>query len=126
MEGLDLDTIIDKYYAGFEGEGEIQFIRVLKSGDKYVLRVCEGYFIRIMDAMEPEISNTGLYYQYSTLKGWYEKSPWQIPDLKEAIEQFENTNTKEFDEETLNVYNDIYNLLKSARDSKDEVWISEE
>ena len=121
-----VDTVVDKYYVGFEGEGEIQFIRFLKSGDKYILRICEGYFFRIMDAMKPQISKTGLYYQYSALKGWYEKSPWQIPDLKEALEELESANTKEFDTETLNAYKDICLLLKSAQESKDEVFISEE
>lgn len=28
-----------KYYEGYEGEGEMQFIRYLTNGDKYVIRI---------------------------------------------------------------------------------------
>lgn len=43
-----MEIINRKYYEGYEGEGEIQFIRHLSNGDKYVIRIWDGYFDEIM------------------------------------------------------------------------------
>lgn len=87
-----MDNIID-YYTGFEGEPEFQIIHSRKNGDKLIIRIWGGYFDSIMhavlDAVEPGANGwTGIAYCYSAVEGWYEESPWQMTDIKDAIRQF--------------------------------------
>lgn len=125
-----MDNIID-HYSGFEGEPEIQFIHLCKNGDKVIIRMWGGYFDPIMnavlDAIDPGNNGwTGLAYCYSAVEGWYDESPWQIPDISDAIRQFESVNVSSLNKNTQNVLNDILSLLKKAQGTKDIVWIAYE
>lgn len=82
--------IIKKYYNGFEGEPEIQFI--CREGiNCEILVIWEGFFDQIMRLINPNASDwASLAYYYNMYLGWYEDSPWVIEDLQMALKQFES------------------------------------
>ncbi len=121
-----MEKIINKYYKGFEGEPEIQFI-CYDDVQKLILRMWVGYFDNIMNAIKPEsLGWTGLAYFYHMHEGWYDNSPWEIPDIQATIEQFKNINSDLFDNDTKCVFNDIFDLLLNAYLANQTVWIAYE
>ena len=116
------EKIID-YYSGFEGSPKIQFISVIDN-EKLTIRVWIGYFDNIMEAINfepPEWTGLALYYHLD--EGWYEESPWKIPELDTIIQQFQKIDYKVFDKETKKVYEDIFNLLQKAKAEQKSVII---
>lgn len=80
-----MSDINDKFYRGYEGEKEIQFIT-----EKEKIIIWEGFFDDIMEQFRPSSTGwTGLPYYYHLSAGWYDESPWKIPDLKECLHQLE-------------------------------------
>lgn len=133
-----MDKINDKYYIGFEGEPEIQFIYTLHNGKKSILKIWIGYFETIMDAMITEEKElTGLVYYYSMHEGWYDESPWKIPNLNEAIEHFSKVKIENLEQEVQQTLEDVIKILPEiikeiiihltkARDLQEIVYISYE
>ncbi|GLC82915.1 hypothetical protein [Lacrimispora brassicae] len=123
-----MDNIIWDFYKGYEGEGEIQFIQVLDNDNRNVIRIWDGYFDDIMEKIEPEASGwTGLAYCYNLVEGWYDESPWQIPNLMKAFQQIKQTENAKF--RFLNskkVTDEICNLLSNALDNDNYVYIARE
>lgn len=117
-----MESLNTKYYEGFEGYPEIQFIRVSIDGQKEILSLWDGYFDSIMYAIEPKESCwTGIAYYFHLDQPWFDESPWKIPDVDIVIEQFENIQS--LDTKTQEVLNDIIKLLRRAKTKKEEVWI---
>jgi hypothetical protein len=125
---LTLDSTVFDFYNGFEGEGEIQFIRLLNDGNKNVIRIWEGYFDDLMGKFEPTPNGwIGLAYYYNLDEGWYEDSPWKIPNIIEALQQFKGIEGAEFRfQESKSVINEICNLLKNALEDHNCVYIAKE
>jgi hypothetical protein len=124
--GLD-STVLD-FYSGFEGEGEIQFIRFLNDGNKNIIKSWEGYFDDLMGKVESTPNGwVGLAYYYNLDEGWYEDSPWEIPNILEALQQFKGIESAEFRfQESKNVINEICNLLSGAIEAQNCVYIARE
>ena len=102
-----METIVDKYYIGYEGEPEIQIIRRTVQGDVCVLRIWSGFFDEIMNAVEPEEKDwSSLAYYYNLYSGWYEESPWLLQDINAAVEQL-----KSIKEDKLSVNRGSMNVL---------------
>lgn len=113
----------DKYYVGFEGEPEIQFI-CKKAKEDDVIIIWEGYFDEIMRSMSPEEKGwTGLAYYYNMDLGWYEESSWIINDLYMALQQFNTINCEVLSSEACEILKLICNMLKEALDNKNIVTI---
>lgn len=123
-----MDNIIWDFYKGYEGEGEIQFIQVLDNDNRNVIRIWDGYFVDIMEKIEPEASGwTGLAYCYNLAEGWYDESPWQIPNLMKVFQQIKQTeNTKFRFPNSKKVTDEICNLLSNALDNDNCVYIARE
>ena len=124
-----MDHINNKYYKGFEGEQEIQFIRSPSNGDRTILSIWCGYFDDIMRLFQPTESGwTGLAYYYNLDIGWYEESPWKIPDVIDALHQFESLNhiSGSHFKESQEILNEIRGFLSAAIKQNDGVWIAEE
>lgn len=116
----------DKYYVGFEGEPEIQFI-CKKAKEDDVIIIWEGYFDEIMRSMTPEEKGwTGLAYYYNMDLGWYEESPWIINDLYMALQQFNMINCEVLSSEACEILKLICNMLKEALDNNLNILISRE
>ncbi len=119
-----MDKIISKHYDGFEGEPEIQFVRIAKNGERFILRIWIGFFDSIMDMIEPQKSGwTGLAYYYHMYEGWYDESPWQIADVQAVIDELKEINSSVLDNQTQNVLKDIFELLQSVT-ANETVWIN--
>ncbi|HEM2239857.1 TPA: dihydroorotate dehydrogenase (quinone), partial [Listeria monocytogenes] len=55
---------------------------------------------------------------YHLYEGWYDESPWVIPDNKKALEQFETIDVKILDNVTQEVMMKLIKLLKDNLDSE--------
>ena len=120
------DSIID-FYTGFEGEKEIQFIRV-SNDNKHIIKMWSGYFDDMMEKIEPEPGgwmSLALYYHVG--ENWVEGEHWVVPDLEKAKQQLKQIENEEFEfQQTKDVLSQIYILLNSAIECNDYVKIAEE
>ncbi|MBS5956121.1 MAG: hypothetical protein KIC73_04305 [Clostridiales bacterium] len=123
-----MDNIIWDFYEGYEGEGEIQFIQALDNDNRNVIRIWDGYFDDIMEKIEPEESGwTGLAYYYNFAEGWYDESPWRIPNLMKSFQQIKQTENAKFRfPNSKKVTDEICNLLSNALDNDNCVYIARE
>ena len=121
------------FYTKFEGENEIIFL--IKS-DNYEkrLRIWSCYFDEIMMKIEPSEDHgwTGLAYYSHLLIGWHTEINWQIPDLTEALFQFQSVKLPQDDpdnnldyETDRKVLVEIINMILEALEEKIPVYILE-
>ncbi|UAC49997.1 dihydroorotate dehydrogenase (quinone) [Bacillus aquiflavi] len=109
--------MIGDYYTGFEGYPEIVFY--IKIGEKReVIRIWDGYFDNIMQKIQPNDDGWhSLAYYYHLDEGWYEDSPWKIPNNKDALQQLQTINIKLLDKKEQIILKEIINLLKENLNS---------
>lgn len=118
--------IIGDFYKGYEGENEIRFIKGCDN-DAQVLSIWDGYFNDIMEQFEPtEKGWEGLAYYYHLNIGWYENSPWEIPNLESALQQFQSIKSMLRFEKSKEVLSTICNFILSAINENAKVYLSEE
>lgn len=109
------------YYKGFEGEPEIRFVNQA-SGD--TISMWEGYLDNIFAQIKPaETGWTALAYYYHLCIGWEDESPWRIPDVREALEQFETVDGNTLDSVTCQVLEHLVDLLRTAFEKRENVDI---
>ncbi|MBF2703818.1 dihydroorotate dehydrogenase (quinone) [Listeria welshimeri] len=110
--------MIDDYYKGFEGYPEIDFYTYINE-EKTGIEMWEGYFDKIMNELSPVDGKwVSLAYFYHLDEGWYDESPWVIPDNKKALEQFETIEIKVLDNVTQEIILKLIKLLKDNLDSE--------
>ena len=81
--------VVHDYYAGFEGHPELQFVAVYKTEAK-AFRMWMGWFDDIMNHVLPKGGAwTSLALLYHLEEGWFEKSPWHLVEVAEAIIQLQ-------------------------------------
>ncbi|AIS61075.1 Uncharacterised protein [Listeria ivanovii subsp. londoniensis] len=103
---------MDDYYKGFEGYPEIDFY-VYINGEKMGIEMWDGYFDKIMNELSPINGKwTSLAYYYHLDEGWYDESPWEIPNNKEALELLETVETSQLDVISHEILLKLINLLK--------------
>lgn len=121
-----LELVDNRYYNGFEGEPEIQFV-YKKDNDTDIFIIWEGYFDQIMRLIKPDENGwNGMAYCYNMYTGWYEKSPWNIENLHLALRQFESIEEYMLNKEAADVLKKICDILKKAIVNKAEVSIVRE
>ncbi|MEY8319944.1 hypothetical protein AAK894_02560 [Lachnospiraceae bacterium 46-61] len=121
-----MKIINNKYYIGFEGEPEIQFVykkdNVIES-----FIMWEGYFDQIMKLIKPDKNEwKGVAYCYNMHIGWYEEDYWRVEDLLMTLKQFESIDKQMLNEEASEVLKEICNIIKRAEGNKAEVFIIRE
>jgi hypothetical protein len=80
---------VHDFYAGFEGEPELRFVRGYASEPRETIRLWSGYFDELMrHACPVDGAWRGLALPYHLDEGWYSESPWPIPDVAEAARQW--------------------------------------
>lgn len=90
------------YYEGFEGEPELA---LAYGEEKFIMWI--GYFEAILDALlQSNLPQEGILKEYFYHEGWYDDSPWEIPDTIAMIEQL-----KEFNIEMVNQSEPIKKIL---------------
>lgn len=121
-----MSLVDDKFYIGYEGEPEIQFIEELEDGTKRIFSVWDGYFNDIMELFQPAAhgwEGVALYYHLDS--GWYDEIPWKIPDTKSTLDQFLglDINKLKYENSEL-VLKRICEILSSATKDSRTVWIA--
>lgn len=122
-----MDNLISKYYDGYEGEPEIQFIKGSIKEDRTIISIWDGFFDDIMRQFEPTSSGwQGLAYYYNLVIGW-EDGIWEIPNARSALAEFQsiNPNKLEFNG-SAEVLSAICDLLATAISENQEVWIDKD
>jgi len=121
-----MNSINDKYYKGYEGEPEIQFIEELGMNEKKIISIWSGYFDDVMSIVKPtDVGWEGIALHYHLSTGWYEASPWQLIDIEGTLEQFQQLDEKMLAfEKSEYLLQEICDLLQEAIDNKHEIWIA--
>lgn len=125
--GRETINIVDnKFYKGYEGEPEIQFIEELEDGTKGIFSVWDGYFNDIMELFQPGAHGwEGLALYYHLDSEWYNESPWKIPDKKSTLNQFQVLEIKKLKYEISQlVLKRICEILSNAIEDSRTVWIA--
>ena len=126
IERNKMELVNKKYYDGFEGEPEIQFI-YKKGNDTEILTIWEGFFDQIMRLMLPDEQGwTGLAYCYNMYTGWYENSPWVIEDLQIALKQFKSIDETKLCDEAVEILMLLCSILRESILNSYEVSIARE
>ncbi|MFD1886472.1 hypothetical protein [Paenibacillus wenxiniae] len=115
---------ITDFYSSYEGEPEIIFYFENLEGEIVQLKAWMGYFDAIMAAIAATQNGwNGLSYYYHLDTGWFEKRPWRIPDLDDALQDIQNVDTTQLDHKALLVYRNLYELLHQAKLINQDVWV---
>lgn len=120
-----MEVINRRYYDGFEGEPEIQFI-CSKGSDSEVLVIWEGYFDQIMELVRPEESGwTGLAYYYHMDLEWND-GPWEIEDLHMALLQFKSIDNQKLRSRAKEILVLLCDILEEAISNNTKVFLVRE
>lgn len=126
MNGRQMEIIHTKYYDGFEGEPEIQFIFV-KGDDREVFTMWEKYFDQIMGAIVTNKESwTGLAYYYNLDLGWNEESPWKVDDLCAGLNQFQSIDKGKLSSEATEILEILCDKFSDALENRFEIFITKE
>ncbi|PAE08308.1 hypothetical protein CHI12_06695 [Terribacillus saccharophilus] len=111
-----------KYYDGFEGEPEVVLFN-----DHQRFIMWNGYFESLLDSLlDTNLEKEGILEEYYNHEGWYDDSPWMIPDVPLTIWQL-----KHFDLNKVNQSENIkvvlpelaHEIILFLENSKEKVWI---
>ncbi len=81
--------VVHDHYIGFEGYPELQFVAV-DTNEANVFRMWMGWFNEIMNHVLPKDNAwTSLALLYHLDQGWFDRSPWQLVEVSEAIKQLQ-------------------------------------
>jgi hypothetical protein len=115
------------FYSGFEGYPEIIMELKGPGGSIETIRMWDGHFDAIMTLIEPENGEwTGLALPYNLLQGWFEVSPWRVPNMKEVLTQWEKIDESKIPASCRLLHQAVRDLMREAVKSGAELWISEE
>ncbi|UYZ38018.1 hypothetical protein OD350_10210 [Clostridium beijerinckii] len=136
-----------KYYDGYEGEPGIILYLHYKDQEIYELRIWDGYFEPMMQAiMVAEVNKRGTLYDCGIVLEWNTSIGWcdvysgksKIDNIDQMIEEFSlfnsrnlaETDYKNIDEDWMKEIKEIQalvlSLLKRARDEKCDVYIEDD
>nr|WP_318539755.1 hypothetical protein [Terribacillus saccharophilus] len=114
--------INNKYYDGFEGEPKLAFFN-----DRHKFIIWNGYFEIILDSLlDTELKKEGLLKEYFNHEGWYDDSPWMIPDISLTIRQLKQFDLNKVEQsENIKVVLPelVQEIIKFIVSSNERVWI---
>lgn len=108
--------MMENFYEGYEGNPELD-IYTLIGDEKVGIQMWDGYFDEIMTKIEP--GNEGwqsLAYYYNMNEGWYDDSPWKIPNNTEALNQLETVELRELDDISRKILTSMIELIRNNID----------
>ena len=123
-----MDKLVSKYYDGYEGEPEIQFIKGSDKGDRIIVSIWDGYFDDIMQQFQPTASGwQGLAYYYHLAIGWEEGKVWEVPDVHSALAEFQSIDSSKLKfKGSAEVLSVICDLLRLAINENQKVWLDKD
>jgi hypothetical protein len=118
-----METLVADFYAGFEGEPEVTFVRT--GNREYSLRSWDGYFSQVLDAIEPGVDSKwhGLVLHYHLETGWYDEEEFEVEDVELFATQLATLNTFSFEPATNRFYEALCLFVQSAAANKDKLVI---
>jgi hypothetical protein len=115
------------FYTGFEGEPEIRFTVADRGSEERSVRLWAGYFDALMNEVQPDPGAwTALALPYHLNEGWYDSSPWRIPDLDAAIRQWMTIDALSLGPEYVAAHAAVLQVLLGAKQASKEVLIAYE
>jgi hypothetical protein len=112
----------NKYYDGFEGESKLVFFN-----DHHKFSMWIGYFESFLDSLlYIELDKEGILEEYYNHEGWYDDSPWMIPDRALTItqlKQFDLNKVKQSEYIKGVLPELVRELIDFLEDSREKVWI---
>ena len=103
------------FYSGYEGEPEYVFR--LTQASSHSIHTWGGHIDAIMSAVAPGPSGWHSLAKYYHLdEGWFEESPWLVPELSTALDQLGSVNISGLDEEPKRVLAALCELFQAALD----------
>lgn len=111
------------YYDGFESEPEIKFV-MNTAENSSVIRMWVGYFDEIM-RMIPPVNDEwiGITYQYNMEEGWYDESPWVIPELNTLRNQIELAKDSVTDTTIKSICANLVSMIDDALQTNNQIFI---
>ena len=101
------------FYAGYEGDPE--YIFRIECQPTRSLRIWGGYIDAIMNSVAPGPSGWhSLAKFYHLDEGWFEESPWRIPELSKALDQLQVADFSGLDEQSKRVLAALCELFQVA------------
>lgn len=99
-----------EFYNGFEGEPEVEFIcKINENIDKFV--IWQGYFEGLLaGCFRDNIKEGGLLHSYINVDGFYDESPWKIPNIAIVIDELSYFRKEKFNTNCSNMASTIENL----------------
>jgi hypothetical protein len=117
-------TKTSDFYSGFEGEPEMRFVLCHDSEEQVEVRAWYGYFVKVIDEVSPVDGRwTGLALPQHMFEGWHEESPWQVPNLREVVEQWRSVPPEKLDSDTRYFHSAVLTLLERALAEDGAVWV---
>jgi hypothetical protein len=122
----------EDFYHGFEGEPEIRIEArsranaTLTQASKLhrCVRMWVGYFEDLLERVQPGVDgHTGMAHAYHNAEGWYDESPWHVPDVASALTQWKAIDVSQLDRTEKSVHAAVVALLCEAFEVKHEVYI---
>lgn len=112
---IERNLYMDNYYEGFEGNPEID-IYTFVDNEKVGIEMWDGYFDEIMRKVQSVDGKwQSLAYYYNLYEGWYDDSPWQIPNNEEALNQFKSIDKSDLDNIPQEILTKLIKLLEKNR-----------
>lgn len=118
-----METLFADFYAGFEGEPEVNLVR--QGAARLTLKVWDGYFSQVLDAIEPgddgQWHGLVLYYHLGT--GWYDSEDFEVEDVPLFASQLSALDKSGFEPKLLYFYETLLLYVLDAVTQKDRLLI---
>lgn len=114
----------EDFYSGFDGEPEIRFEAKSAGTVHRSVRMWVGYFDDLMDHVPCQgLDWTSVAHAYHNAEGWYDESPWRIPNTGEALKQWKSIDLSKLERIEKSVHAAVLALMCEAHELRDEIWI---
>lgn len=115
--------IVQDHYSGFEGYGEITFVR--RQGEsELAFTMWDGYFDAILMAVQPGPTGwTSLALAYHVEDPWDLVPAWPVPDPQAAADQLDGVARAALDSPTCEVLDGLVAFIRAGVTAGDELLI---
>lgn len=111
------------FYAGFEGEPEVTFVRTGKI--EYSLQAWDGYFSQVLEKIKPGVDGDwhGLTLYYHLGTGWYDNEEFDVEDVQLFATQLAMLDTSVLEPATFRFYKALLLFVQEAIRNNDKLLI---
>ena len=119
-----METLTTDFYAGFEGEPEVTFVRT--GTIEQSLHAWDGYFSQVLEAIEPGTDGQwhGLVLHYHLETGWYDEENFEVKDVELFATQLATLNISLLEPGTLRFYKALLSFVQNTLADRDKLVIN--